>query len=301
MIVHLVDGTYELFRHFYGLRRFHEGEDPPFGAVNGVLHTVLQMLETGATHLGVATDHVIESFRNRLWDGYKTSEGMDRALLRQFHPLEEGLVAMGVAVWPMVELEADDALASAARLASENRDVEKVCIWTPDKDLAQCVRGDRVVQVDRRSRNIRDESGVREKFGVGPERIPDWLALVGDAADGYPGIAGIGPVTAARLIAKHGPIEDFPPAVLGDRRDLALLFKDLATLRTDAPLFQDVEDLRWRGPKSEFAPMAERFGDARLLERSAAAAARLEAPAAPNGGSSEGRRRGSSVPRPGRR
>src|SRR5262245_2597786 len=297
MIVHLVDGTYELFRQFYGLRRFREGEDAPFGAVAGVLHSVLQMLETGATHIGVATDHVIESFRNRLWDGYKTSEGVERALLRQFQPLEEGLAAMGVAVWPMVELEADDALASAARLASEDARVEKVCIWTPDKDLAQCVRGDRAVQVDRRSGKIRDEEGVREKLGVGPERIPDWLALVGDAADGYPGISGLGPVTAARLIRQHGPIEAFPPAVLGERLPAALLFKDLATLRTDAPLFHDVEELRWRGPTASFAPMTERFGDSRLRERGLAAAARMAASdPPPTGGSSTARRRRSSGP-----
>ena len=192
MIVHLIDGTYELFRHFYGLRRFTKGEDRPFGAVIGVLHTVLQMIETGATHVGVATDHVIESFRNRLWSGYKTGDGIEPALLAQFHPLEEALTAMGVAVWPMTELEADDALASAAQIASANESVQKVCIWTPDKDLAQCVRGDRVVQVDRRSQKIRDAEGVREKFGVEPVLIPDFLALVGDAADGYPGIAGIG-------------------------------------------------------------------------------------------------------------
>src|ERR1700704_3932823 len=222
MIVHLIDGTYELFRHFYGLRRFNKGVDAPFGAVIGVLGTVLQMIETGATHLGVATDHVIESFRNRLWSGYKTGEGIDPALFAQFHPLEEALAAMGVAVWPMTELEADDALASAARIASEDRRVEKVCIWTPDKDLAQCVRGDRVVQVDRRAKKIRDAEGVREKFGVEPILIPDFLALVGDAADGYPGISGIGPVTAARLLNRHGIIESFPPEILGDRRDLAL-------------------------------------------------------------------------------
>ena len=179
---------------------------------------------------------------------------------------------MGVAVWPMVELEADDALASAARLASSDRKVEKVCIWTPDKDLAQCVVGDRVVQVDRRSGKIRDEDGVREKFGVEPARIPDYLALVGDAADGYPGIPGIGPVRAARLVHRYGAIEEFPPEVLGDRRDLALLFKDLATLRTDAPLFRGVETLRWRGPTDAFATFTERVGDARLLERARRAA-----------------------------
>jgi len=274
MIVHLLDGTYELFRHFYGLRRFTKGEDPPFGAVTGVLHTVLEMLEEGATHLGVATDHVIESFRNDLWPGYKTGGGIDPALLRQFHPLESALAAMGVAVWPMTELEADDGLASAARIASGNEDVEKICIWTPDKDLAQCVHGDRVVQVDRRSRRILDAEGVREKFGVDPVLIPDFLALVGDPADGYPGIQGIGPKTAARLLNRHGIIENFPPAVLGDdRRGMALLFKDLATLRTDARLFHDVDELRWRGPTEAFAACAARLGDARLLERSLAAPA----------------------------
>jgi 5'-3' exonuclease len=268
MIVHLVDGTYELFRHFYGLRRFTKGEDPPFGAVIGVLHTVLQMIETGATHVGVATDHVIESFRNRLWAGYKTGDGIERALLAQFHPLEDALTAMGVAVWPMTELEADDALASAAEIASGDEEVEKVCIWTPDKDLAQCVRGDRVVQVDRKGHKIRNADGVREKFGVEPRLIPDFLALVGDAADGYPGIAGIGRITAARLLNRYGTIEAFPTSVLGDKRDLALLFKDLATLRTDAPLFRDVDELRWRGPTTAFAAFAERLGDARLLGRS---------------------------------
>jgi 5'-3' exonuclease len=267
MIVHLIDGTYELFRHFYGLRRFNKGEDRPFGAVLGVLHTVLQMIETGATHVGVATDHVIESFRNRLWSGYKTGDGIERALLAQFHPLEDALAAMGVALWPMTELEADDALASAAQIASENERVQKVCIWTPDKDLAQCVRGNRVVQVDRRSQKVRDAEGVREKFGVEPVLIPDFLALVGDAADGYPGIPGIGPITAARLLNQHGIIEGFPPAVLGDSRDLALLFKNLATLRTDARLFQDVDELRWRGPTEAFTACAERLGEVRLLER----------------------------------
>jgi 5'-3' exonuclease len=269
MIVHLVDGTYELFRHFYGSRRAHKGEDRPFGAVIGVLHTVLEMIEKGATHVGVATDHVIESFRNQLWAGYKTGDGVEPALLAQFDPLEEALTAMGVAVWPMVELEADDALSSAARIASEDAGVEKVCIWTPDKDLAQCVRGDRVVQVDRRGQKIRNAEGVREKFGVEPVLIPDFLALVGDAADGYPGIPGIGPITAASLLNRHGRIEGFPPGVLGDSRDLALLFKDLATLRTDAPLFQQVDELRWRGPTDAFVAWAEKLGDARLLERCA--------------------------------
>jgi 5'-3' exonuclease len=267
MLVHLLDGTYELFRHFYGLRRFTKGEDRPYGAVIGVLNTVLQMIEAGGTHFGVATDHVIESFRNSLWSDYKTADGIEPALLAQFHPLEEALAAMGVAVWPMVELEADDALASAARIASADERVEKVCIWTPDKDLAQCVRDDRVVQVDHKGQKIRNAEGVRERFGVEPALIPDFLALVGDASDGYPGIPGIGPTTAARLLNRYGVIEHFPPAVLGDRRDLALLFKDLATLRTDAPLFRDVDELRWRGPGSDFAEYAQRLGDARLLER----------------------------------
>ena len=271
MIVHLIDGTYELFRHFYGLRRFHDGEDPPLGAVVGVLNTVLELIETGATHVGVATDHVIESFRNGLWPGYKTGDGIEPALLAQFHPLEELLQAMGVAVWPMVELEADDGLASAARIACEDPGVETVCIWTPDKDLAQCVLGNRVVQVDRRAQRIRDANGIREKFGVEPMHIPDFLALVGDAADGYPGIPGIGRITAARLVNRHGVLEGFPGFVLGERRELALLFKDLATLRCDAPLFREVEELRWRGPTPEFAAWAKHRGEARLLARCLAA------------------------------
>jgi 5'-3' exonuclease len=267
VIVHLIDGTYELFRHFYGLRRFNKGKDAPFGAVIGVLNGALQMIEEGATHLGVATDHVIESFRNELWPGYKTGDGIEPALFAQFHPLEEALAAMGVTVWPMIELEADDALASAARLASADAEVQKVCIWTPDKDLAQCVRGDRVVQVDRRAQKIRDAAGVREKFGVEPTLIPDYLALVGDSADGYPGLEGIGRATAVRMIASHGAIEDFPPTVLGERRALALLFKNLATLRTDAPLFDDVDELRWNGPVDTFAELAARMGNERLLAR----------------------------------
>lgn len=268
MIVHVVDGTYELFRHFYGLRRFNKGKDRPFGAVIGVLQTVLQMLEQGATHIGVATDHIIESFRNRIWPGYKTGEGIEPALFAQFHPLEEALTAMGVVVWPMTELEADDALASAARIAAEDRRVDKVCIWTPDKDLAQCVRGDRVVQMDRRGNKIRDAEGVRQKFGVEPTLIPDFLALVGDAADGYPGLAGIGSVTAAQLLNRYGAIEDFPAAVLGERRELALLFKHLATLKTDAALFRAVDELRWRGPTAAFAAWTKRMDAPRLLQRS---------------------------------
>jgi 5'-3' exonuclease len=276
VIVHLIDGTYELFRHFYGLRRFAKGEDPPFGAVVGVLNTALQMIEQGATHLGVATDHVIESFRNQLWPGYKTGDGVEPALRRQFHPLEEALAAMGVAVWPMVELEADDGLASAARIAAADESVQKISIWTPDKDLAQCVRGDRIVQVDRKSKEIRNADGVRAKFGVEPIRIPDFLALVGDAADGYPGLAGIGRVTAARLIEKHGALEDFPQEALGERRELALLFKKLATLRTDAELFADVDELAWRGPTAKFAAWTEKLANPRLLKRSQEAAASLE-------------------------
>ncbi len=272
MIVHLLDGTYELFRHFYGLRRFRKDGDPPLGAVLGVLRTVLQMVESGATHLGVATDHVIESFRNELWPGYKSSKGVERALLKQFHPLEEALAAMGVVVWPMVELEADDALASAAAQAAADPRVEKVCIWTPDKDLAQSVRGSRVVQVDRRGNQVRDEAGVQAKFGVPPSLIPDYLALVGDSADGFPGIRGIGPATAARLLLQHGPIDAFPPGVLGEDRELAAVFVTLATLRTDASVFDDVDALRWRGPTAAFAEWAARVGDPKLVERAAAAA-----------------------------
>ena len=284
--MHLIDGTYELFRHFYGLRRFTKGKDRPYGAVIGVLQTVLQMIDhvkdsvsrappvkgsasrdQGDTYLGVATDHVIESFRNRLWADYKTGAGIEPALLAQFHPLEEALAAMGVVVWPMIELEADDALASAAHLASKDKKVERVAIWTPDKDLAQSVRGTRVVQIDGRRKIIRDAAGVREKFGVRPQLIPDLLALVGDAADGYPGIPGIGARTAAQLLNRYGPIENFPSKVLGEQRELALLFKKLATLRTDAPLFKKVETLRWRGPTPEFAEWADRMEAPRLLER----------------------------------
>ena len=267
-VVHLIDGTYELFRQFYGIRRAKKG-DPPFGAVAGVLHSVAQMLEGGATHVGVATDHVIESFRNDLWEGYKTGEGIDRALWAQFHPLEDALAAMGVVVWAMVELEADDALASAAALAAKDDRVEKICIWTPDKDLAQCVVGDRVVQMDRRSGQIRDAAAVHAKYGVPPERIPDYLALVGDAADGYPGMPGIGPKTAARLIERYGPLEEFPIDGSIDR-DRALLFKRLATLRSDAPLFESVDALLWRGPTPAFPVVAEKIGDPKLLPRVAA-------------------------------
>jgi 5'-3' exonuclease len=277
VIIHLIDGTYELFRHFYGGRRFRK-TDPPLGAVAGVLGTVAQMLAEGATHIAVATDHVIESFRNDLWAGYKTGDGIEPVLRAQFIPLEEALVAMGVATWAMVELEADDALASGARAAAADARVAKVSIWTPDKDLAQCVSGDRVVQVDRKSGQIRDEEGVRAKFGVSPVHIPDYLALVGDAADGYPGIPGMGPKTAARLIERHGPIEAFPESVLGTSRELALLFKTLATLRTDAALFADVDELRWRGPTPQFDAMAAQI-DPRLAAKVRKIAP--EGPAAP--------------------
>ncbi|MEO7057711.1 MAG: 5'-3' exonuclease H3TH domain-containing protein [Caldimonas sp.] len=277
MIVHIVDGTYELFRHFYGQRRFNKGHDAPLGAVVGVLQSVLEIIEQGEPWIGVATDHVVESFRNALWPGYKTSAGMEPALLAQFHPLEAALVAMGVMVWPMTELEADDAMASAAWLASRDQAVAKVCLWTPDKDLAQCVVGDRVVQVDRRGKAIRDAVAVKAKFGVEPKLIPDWLALVGDAADGFPGIAGIGAVGAARLLNRHGPIESFPADLLGDRVEEALLFKRLATLRTDQKLFRNVKQLRWSGPTPAFEGWTQRAAAPRLLARCLAAQAALAA------------------------
>jgi len=275
MVIHLVDGTYELFRHFYGLRRFTKGKDRPYGAVVGVLQSILQMIEKGATHVGVATDHVVESFRNDLWPGYKTGEGIEPALWAQFHPLEEALTAMGVVVWPMVALEADDALASAARISAHAERVDKVCIWTVDKDLAQCVDGDRVVQMDRRANKMLDAEAVKAKYGVVPALIPDYLALVGDAADGYPGIAGIGAVSAARMLNRHGPIETFPADVLGARQEQALLFKKLATLDSSAKLFRDVDTLRWRGPAEAFAAWSARMGAPALLERSRKAQAAL--------------------------
>jgi len=267
MIVHLIDGTYELFRHFYGQRSWNQGKDKPFGAVAGVLHSILEMVETGATHVGVATDHVIESFRNDLWPDYKTGEGIEPVLYSQFLPLEDALTAIGVAVWPMIELEADDGLASAAHLADQDPRVEKVCIWANDKDLAQCVRGNRVVQIVRKGMQIRDAAGVRKKFGVDPELIPDFLALVGDAQDGYPGIRGIGPSTAANLLNRFGPIESFPPEKLGGALENAILFKTLATLKTDAPLFANVDEMEWKGPTAAFTDWATRIDDKRLLAR----------------------------------
>jgi 5'-3' exonuclease len=269
MIVHLIDGTYELFRHFYGLRRAGSPKGSRFGAVAGVLNTVLQMISEGATHVGVATDHVIKSFRNEMWSEYKTGEGVDWALLAQFRPLEDALRAMGIVVWAMVDLEADDGLASAAEIASRDSRVRKICIWTPDKDLAQCVRGDRIVQVDRRSKAVRDAAGVRSKFGVDPEFIPDYLALVGDASDGYPGVKGIGAKGAASLLTRYGKIENFPLEVLGKQRSLVLLFKNLATLRTDATLYDSVDELEWHGPTAEFASVCERLGIADVSSRAA--------------------------------
>ncbi len=270
IIVHLVDGTYELFRHFYGAKRFNP-RNLETAAVRGVLGTVVQMLESGATHIGVATDHVIESFRNDLWPGYKTGDGVDPMLKRQFQPLEDSLVAMGVATWPMVELEADDGLASAAHYAAQQKRVHRVCIWTPDKDLAQSVVGDRVVQIARRTNEVRNEEGVVDKFGVPPSQIPDYLALVGDSADGYPGISGIGPKNAAALLRRHGAIEDFPAETLNEtNREHALLFKDLATLRIDPPVFADVDEMRWDGPAPAFDDLAPEIADDGLRRRVAA-------------------------------
>ncbi|MEO5509948.1 MAG: 5'-3' exonuclease H3TH domain-containing protein [Longimicrobiales bacterium] len=288
MIVHLIDGTYELFRHFFGARRGNKGADVPYAAVLGVLGTVMQMIEGGAEHIGVATDHVIESFRNDLWSGYKTGEGIEYALWSQFHPLEDALRAMGVTVWPMIEVEADDALACAAAIAADDARVQKVCIWTPDKDLSQCVIGDRVVQVDRKSGFIRNADAVQAKFGVPPASIPDYLALVGDAADGFPGVPGFGARSAARLLMRYGHIADVPApdtitgpektlAVrLHEHMDMATLFLELATLRTDLPVFDDVDDLRWRGPSPDFgAFMQAHAGDRGTVFAQRAAAPRI--------------------------
>jgi 5'-3' exonuclease len=273
--VHLVDGTYELFRHYYAVPSAHDPDGREVGAVRGVLGSVLGMITGGVTHIGVATDHVIESFRNRLWPGYKTGDGIDPDLLGQFPLLEEACAALGVTVWPMVELEADDALAAAAAAADRDPRVGRVFVCTPDKDLAQCVRGTRVVQMDRRRRTIRDESGVIAKFGVPPASIPDYLALVGDAADGYPGLPGWGAKSAAAVLARYAHLESIPedwrtwgvnassPArlaqTLARERDRALLFRLLATLRTDVTVFDSVDDLRWIGPTPAFAPLAARL------------------------------------------
>ena len=286
--VHLVDGTYELFRHHFGLPEDVRSEPGTNGAVRGVLWSVLFLLEEGASHVGVATDHVIESFRNDLWPGYKSSAGVDPALLAQFPLLEEGLRAMGVKVWPMVELEADDALASAAAVVAEDPEVDQVVILTPDKDLGQCVVGDRVVQYDRRKRLVIDEAGVVQKFGVAPASIPDWLALVGDSADGFPGLPGWGAKSAAAVLARYGHIEDIPPSsgqwdvtvrggiklamVLAAAGEAAQLFKDLATLRIDRSLLGSTEELRWRGPTSAFPAFCRQIDAGRLAERTAALA-----------------------------
>jgi 5'-3' exonuclease len=260
--VHLIDGTYELFRHYYALPSEKDAQGREIAAVRGVLASILGMTKGGATHLGVATDHVIESFRNRLWPGYKTGEGIEPSLFSQFPLLEEGLAAMGVVVWPMVEFEADDALASAAAAAARDRRVDRVIICTPDKDLAQCVTGTRVVQLKRRTRELRDEAGVVKRFGVSPRSIPDYLALVGDAADGFPGLPGWGAKSTAAVLARFGHLEAIPadyrdwhvnaasPGRLAEtlirERDRALLFRTLATLRTDVPLFENVDELRYR-------------------------------------------------------
>jgi 5'-3' exonuclease len=273
--VYLIDGTYELFRHYYALPSARTPDGLEIAAVRGVISSVLGMINQGVTHIGVATDHVIESFRNRLWPGYKTSAGVDTDLLAQFEPLEQALQALGVTVWPMVEFEADDALASAAGLAAEDPRVERVVICTTDKDLAQCVCGTRVVQLNRRFNTVRDEAGVAAKFGVAPESIPDYLALVGDAADGFPGLAGWGAKSTAAVLARFRHLEFIPedwrtwhvnaahPGALAHTlardRELALLFRDLATLRSNIPLFDSVDELRWTGPRSEFAALAERL------------------------------------------
>ncbi len=286
MILHLVDGTYELFRYFLSPAAAYDRSAPPeLRAVRGVVGSILGMLEEGATHLGVATDHVIESFRNGLWPGYKTGEGMDPLLTAQFEPLEDALGALGVVVWPMVEFEADDALAAAAGMGAADARVEQVVVCTPDKDLAQCVRGDRVVQLDRRRREVRNESGVVKKFGVPPASIPDWLALVGDAADGFPGLPGWGAASAAVVLARYGHLEGIPErsaewdvpvrgaarlaATLVEQRERARLFRTLATLRVDAPIGVDVDGLRWTGPRPDFAAWATRLGTPALHERAA--------------------------------
>jgi 5'-3' exonuclease len=273
--IHLVDGTYELFRHYYAVPRARDADGREVGAVRGVLASVLAMINGGATHVGVATDHIIESFRNRMWPGYKTGDGIEPDLWAQFPLLEEALTALGVTVWPMVEFEADDALAAASAIAAQSREVDRVLICTPDKDLAQCVCGTRVVQVIRRTRTIRDEAAVIEKFGVRPESIPDYLALVGDAADGYPGLPGWGAKSTAAVLAKYLHLEAIPAdattwgvnasqagalgRTLVRERDRAMLFRDLATLRTDIPLFESIEELRWQGPGPDFAALGARL------------------------------------------
>jgi 5'-3' exonuclease len=277
--IYLVDGTYELFRHYYALPSARDTDGREVAAVRGVLASVLGMIKGGATHIAVATDHVIESFRNELWPDYKTSEGIEPDLLAQFQLLEEVLSAAGIVVWPMVEFEADDALASAAVAAARDARVQQVIICTPDKDLAQCVRGTRIVQLNRRTRVTLDEAGVIQKFGVSPESIPDYLALVGDAADGYPGLPGWGAKSSAAVLAKFGHLESIPldcrqwrvnaanasalAGTLAREQERVLLFRTLATLRTDMALFDDVDQLRWNGPMPAFAALAARLDAAR--------------------------------------
>jgi 5'-3' exonuclease len=290
VIVHLIDGTFELFRYFLSPAAAFDRQAPPeLRAVRGVVASVLGMLEGGATHVGVATDHVIESFRNALWAEYKTGEGIDPVLYGQFEPLETALGALGVVVWPMVEFEADDALAAAAVMAASDARVEQVVICTPDKDLAQCVRGDRIVQLDRRTGERRNAEGVQAKYGVPPESIPDWLALVGDTADGFPGLPGWGPRSAAMVLARYRHLEQIPTlamhwdvpvrgalrlaTTLAEQQERARLFRTLATLRADAPIKTDVDGLRWTGPRAEFAAWAERLGTPALLERAKTLAA----------------------------
>jgi 5'-3' exonuclease len=290
VIVHLVDGTFELFRYFLSPAAAFDRQAPPeLRAVRGVVGSVLGMLEGGATHLGVATDHVIESFRNALWVDYKTGEGIDPVLYGQFQPLEEALTALGVVVWPMVDFEADDALAAAAVMAAADARVEQVVVCTPDKDLAQCVRGDRIVQLDRRTGERRNEAGVQGKYGVLPESIPDWLALVGDSADGYPGLPGWGAKSAAMVLTRYRHLEEIPAlamkwdvpvrgalrlaATLTEQRERAHLFRELATLRPDAPIDADVDALRWTGPRADFARWSERLGTPALHARAATLAA----------------------------
>ena len=283
MKVHLLDGTYELFRHFFAMPKQAATDGREVGAIVGVLSSVLGMLEGGATHLGVATDHVIESFRNDLWPGYKTGAGIEPELLAQFHPLEDALAAMGVKVWAMVEFEADDALAAAAHLAGRLPEVEQVIICTPDKDLSQCVVGERIVQFDRRKRETRTEPGVLARFGVGPQSIPDYLALVGDSADGFPGIPGWGEKASGALLGRYRHLEQIPTSstawdvpvrgaarlssALEEHRELALLFRTLATLRTDVPVFTDLDELRWSGPTPQFEHIAQQLGAPGLWER----------------------------------
>jgi 5'-3' exonuclease len=293
MDVHLIDGTYELFRHYYALPSRKDRDGQEVAAMLGVMNSVLGMLRGGATHVGVATDHVIESFRNAMYAGYKTGDGIDPALWRQFHPMEDALRAMGVVVWAMIDEEADDALAAAAARAAADPRVERIFICTPDKDLAQCVSGTRVVQLDRRSGVVRDAAGVREKFGVDPESIPDYLALVGDSADGFPGIAGFGPKTAATLLARYRHLEDIPhdaaawqgglrsaatlAATLHTHWKDALLFRDLATLRTDLDVFETIAELEWKSPAADFARECEKLAapeTARTAAELAAARAR---------------------------